>query len=100
MCQLLGDGIDVGGPKSPGRDSTQSAVEAPYFLLVAVRVLKQVSEYGPSASAIVRLGALQPCVTVLHVFSDFADAVIMDILEMFWNVLEHSAAVLSECACS
>ena len=97
--QLLNaDDINTFGPESPGKASANGSdsapVEPPYFLLVVVKTLKQLSEFGQSASAIVRLGTLQPAMRLLGIVPDFREEVVLQTLELLWNVLEHSASVL------
>ncbi len=98
MSTELPSRLPSGSPTA--RDSARTPAGPPepaYFLLTVIQVLRQVSEFGRSASAIVKLGCLPPVVRVLGIVSDFRESVVLHILELLWNVLEHSYSVLGEC---
>ena len=68
--------------------------EMSYFLVTIVTLLKEMSEHGESAATIARLGALPFAARVLAVVENFREPVLMTILELLWNCLEHSYATL------
>ena len=71
----------------PGETAGPSAE---VFMVAAMRLMRAISEHESNAFAMVRADGLQPLVKVVSCLEDFRKQEVRIMLQVLWNVLEHS----------